>query len=204
MKKGLNPLQDVSLVKKILVELLYSCGTQSGGSIHEMVHRSLSCSGASLFALASGKVQPPFIASINVVNRCNLHCAGCYWTRTERTEDREELSIEEGVELIHTLWKSGARHFFFVGGEPMTEREKVEQWVRTVARRGGISIIVTNGTYGLPAPKEWPRTRYFISCDGDKYAIATHPAGRFTITTAFVLGLFHLRGRSFQQVKQPG
>src|SRR6266702_5897073 len=82
----------------------------------------------------------PLIASINVVNRCNLHCAGCYWTRTERAEDREELSIEEGVELILTLWQRGARHFFFVGGEPMTEREKVEQWVRTVARRGGISI----------------------------------------------------------------
>jgi MoaA/NifB/PqqE/SkfB family radical SAM enzyme len=114
------------------------------------------------------KRNRPFIASINVVNRCNLHCAGCYWTRTEREEDRDELSIEQGVELIHTLWKRGARHFFFVGGEPMTEREKVERWVRTVARRGGISIIVTNGTYGLPAPKEWPRTRYFISCDGDK------------------------------------
>ena len=63
------------------------------------------------------KRNRPFIASINVVNRCNLHCAGCYWTRTEREEDREELSIEEGVELIHTLWKRGARHFFFVGGE---------------------------------------------------------------------------------------
>ncbi len=51
------------------------------------------------------KRNRPFIASINVVNRCNLHCAGCYWTRTERAEDREELSIEEGVELILTLWR---------------------------------------------------------------------------------------------------
>jgi len=114
------------------------------------------------------KRNRPFIASINVVNRCNLHCAGCYWTRTEREHEREELAIEEGVELIHTLWKRGMRHFFFVGGEPMTEREKVERWVREVAALRGTSIVVTNGTYGLPAPNEWPRTHYYVSCDGDR------------------------------------
>ena len=114
------------------------------------------------------KRKRPLIASINVVNRCNLHCAGCYWTKTEREEDREELSLEDGAELIHRLWKRGTRHFFFIGGEPMTEREKVERWVREVARFGGVSIIVTNGTYGLPAPNEWPRTRYYVSCDGDR------------------------------------
>jgi MoaA/NifB/PqqE/SkfB family radical SAM enzyme len=114
------------------------------------------------------KRKRPFIASINVVNRCNLHCAGCYWTRTEREEDRMELSTEDGVELIHGLWKRGIRHFFFVGGEPMTERGKVERWVREVAKFGGISIVVTNGTYGLPAPNEWPGTHYYVSCDGDR------------------------------------
>src|SRR5205823_14221965 len=70
----------------------------------------------------------PLIASINVVNRCNLHCAGCYWTKTEREEDREELSLEDGAELIHRLWKRGTRHFFFIGGEPLTARENVERW----------------------------------------------------------------------------
>ncbi len=114
------------------------------------------------------KRKRPLIASINVVNRCNLHCAGCYWTKSEREEDRVELSIEDGVELIHQLWKGGSRHFFFIGGEPLTEREKVERWVREVSRIGGISMIVTNGTYGLPAQNEWPRTRYYVSCDGDR------------------------------------
>src|SRR3989440_12136421 len=89
------------------------------------------------------KRNRPFIASINVVNRCNLHCAGCYWTRTERAEDREELSIGEGVELIRSLWKSGVRVFLFIGGEPMTEREKLERWVREVAKYGGISTVIT-------------------------------------------------------------
>src|ERR1700687_3398014 len=55
----------------------------------------------------------PLIASINVVNRCNLHCAGCYWTRTERAEDRRELSVEESVQLIHDLWKKGIRGYLF-------------------------------------------------------------------------------------------
>jgi MoaA/NifB/PqqE/SkfB family radical SAM enzyme len=112
--------------------------------------------------------QRPLIASINVVNRCNLHCAGCYWTRTEREEDRQELSIEDGMPLLQDLWKRGVRQFLFIGGEPMTEREKVEQWVREVARLGGISTVITNGTYGLPLPNEWPRTHYFVSCDGDR------------------------------------
>ena len=110
----------------------------------------------------------PLIASINVVNRCNLHCAGCYWIRTERAEDRGELSMEGGVQLIRALWKRGVRVFLFIGGEPMTEREKLEQWVREVAKNGGISTVITNGTYGLPAPYEWPRTHYFVSCDGDR------------------------------------
>ncbi len=110
----------------------------------------------------------PLVASINVVNRCNLHCAGCYWTRTERAEDRKELSIEEGVQLIRALWKRGVREYLFIGGEPMTERGKLEQWVREVAKYGGISTVITNGTYGLPAPYEWPRTHYFVSCDGDR------------------------------------
>ena len=50
----------------------------------------------------------------------------------------------------------------------MTERAKLERWVREVAACGGISTVVTNGTYGLPALEEWPRTQYFVSCDGDR------------------------------------
>ena len=59
--------------------------------------------------------QRPLIASINVVNRCNLHCAGCYWSRTERNEDREELSLEESTQLINELWKRGVRQFLLLG-----------------------------------------------------------------------------------------
>lgn len=48
------------------------------------------------------KRKRPFIGSINVVNRCNLHCAGCYWTRTEREQDRVEfLSRREWSSYIH-------------------------------------------------------------------------------------------------------
>ena len=112
--------------------------------------------------------QRPLIASINIVNRCNLHCAGCYWSRTERNEGRKELAIEESVQLINDLWKRGARQFLLLGGEPMMEREKVEQLVQVIAKLGGISTIITNGTYDLPAPGQWPRVHFFISCDGDR------------------------------------
>jgi MoaA/NifB/PqqE/SkfB family radical SAM enzyme len=110
----------------------------------------------------------PLIASINVVNRCNLHCAGCYWSRTERNEDREELSLTKSVELINDLWQRGARQFLLLGGEPLMERQKVEQLVQVIAQLGGITTVITNGTYDLPAPGEWPRTHFFISCDGDR------------------------------------
>src|SRR5437763_360218 len=53
------------------------------------------------------KRKRPLIASINVVNRCNLHCAGCYWTKTEREEDREELSIEDGADSYTDSGKEG-------------------------------------------------------------------------------------------------
>lgn len=112
--------------------------------------------------------QRPLISSINVVNRCNLHCAGCYWSRTERNEDREELSIEESKQLINDLWKRGVRLFLFLGGEPMMEPKKVFELVNEVAKLGGVSTIITNGTYDLPTPNEWPRSHFFISCDGDR------------------------------------
>ncbi len=136
-------------------------------SLRSIIHY-LPTSTFRLFLWQAEKRNRPLIASINVVNRCNLHCAGCYWTRTERDEDREELSIEEGARLIRQLRNSGARQFMFVGGEPMTERAKLERWVRVVAACGGISTVVTNGTYGLPAAGEWPRAQYFVSCDGDR------------------------------------
>jgi MoaA/NifB/PqqE/SkfB family radical SAM enzyme len=61
----------------------------------------------------------------------------------------------------------------FLGGEPLSQPEKVEQWVQIVAKLGGISTIVTNGTFGLPELGQWPRTHthFFVSCDGDKPAM---------------------------------
>ncbi len=114
------------------------------------------------------KKQRSLIASINVINDCNLHCAGCYWTKIERKQKRNELSPRQGDQLIYDLWRQGVRQFLFIGGEPMMEREKLEQWVRTVASLNGIATVITNGTFGLPAPQEWPRVHYIISCDGDK------------------------------------
>lgn len=112
--------------------------------------------------------QRPLIASIDVTNWCNLHCPGCYWTETLRHQELKELPVDQGTELLRILWREGVRQFMFLGGEPMSQREKVAQWVKVIASLGGISTVVTNGTYGLPAPGEWPRAHYFISCDGDK------------------------------------
>lgn len=110
----------------------------------------------------------PLIASINVINQCNLHCAGCYWSKVERKQHRDEMTVAQGDELIQDLWNKGVRQFLFLGGEPMERRDEVAHWVATVAHLGGISGVITNATYGLPARDEWPRTHYMISCDGDR------------------------------------
>ena len=114
------------------------------------------------------KRQRPFIASINVVNRCNLNCAGCYWRKDEAKEERDELSVEESKQLILRLWEQGVRQFLLLGGEPMSEPEKVETLARYIAALHGTSTVITNGTYGLPEMGAWPRTHFMISCDGDR------------------------------------
>lgn len=125
----------------------------------------------------------PAIASINVVNECNLHCAGCYWQQTEAKQQRDELSLDESTALIDGLWKKGVRDFLFLGGEPLMRldpaqkgdrldpRDRTEHMVREVAKRGGISTVITNATYGIPAQDEWPRTHYFVSFDGDEHGM---------------------------------
>ncbi|GAC1389248.1 MAG: hypothetical protein NVS4B11_18820 [Ktedonobacteraceae bacterium] len=112
--------------------------------------------------------QRPIIASINVVNRCNLNCAGCYWRKDEAKEERDELSVDESRQLILRLWDQGVRQFLLLGGEPMSKPEKVEILARYIAELHGTSTVITNGTYGLPEPGAWPRTHFMISCDGDR------------------------------------
>lgn len=110
----------------------------------------------------------PLIASINVINQCNLHCAGCYWSKVERKQQRDEMTVVQGDQLVKELWTRGVRQFLFLGGEPMERREELAQWVKTVATLGGISGVITNATYGIPPKGEWPKTHYMISCDGDR------------------------------------
>jgi MoaA/NifB/PqqE/SkfB family radical SAM enzyme len=119
-------------------------------------------------AVLAERHNRPFIASINVINFCNLKCAGCYWSKVERRQQRDEMTISQGDQLLSELWTKGVRQFLFLGGEPMMRREELSHWVQTVADLGGISTIITNATYGLPAPGEWRQTHYMVSCDGDQ------------------------------------
>ena len=119
-------------------------------------------------AVLAERHNRPFIASINVINFCNLKCAGCYWSKIERRQQRDEMTISQGDQLLSDLWTKGVRQFLFLGGEPMMRREELSHWVQTVADLGGISTIITNATYGLPAQGEWRQTHYMVSCDGDQ------------------------------------
>lgn len=111
------------------------------------------------------------IASINVTNWCNLHCAGCYWQKTSAKENHPDMSREYGLKMIRKLREDGVYQILYIGGEPMARRDVLDSWVREFAMLGGINTVITNGTYGLPKVGEWPSTHYFVSCDGDKFSM---------------------------------
>ena len=94
--------------------------------------------------------QRPLIASINVVNRCNLHCAGCYWSRTERNEDREELCQDVFLKVYEKI-----SEFNF--------QSKLSTWIATIAYRMGVNHLRKKKIELSDIPEEESFTAHFVS-----------------------------------------
>jgi MoaA/NifB/PqqE/SkfB family radical SAM enzyme len=57
-------------------------------------------------------------AWLEVTNRCNLRCGHCYTESSPTSGEKDLLTHEQYVDLIHELYTLGCRKIQFIGGEP--------------------------------------------------------------------------------------
>ncbi|MDR4509781.1 MAG: radical SAM protein [Candidatus Brocadiaceae bacterium] len=113
------------------------------------------------------------IGTIDITNRCNLHCKRCCF-HTRDSVEKPELSDEEWIEKLEHL-KETPFPFYqcsWTGGEPLLRRELLEHAIKYFQS----NLIATNGTIELP---DWPDVNFYVSVDGKK---DTHDALRGTGT----------------------
>jgi 12,18-didecarboxysiroheme deacetylase len=80
----------------------------------------------------------------NITRRCNLKCVHCYaHARDKAFED--ELTTEQGLELIDDLARFGVPVILFSGGEPLV-RKDLPELADYAVKKGMRAVISTNGT----------------------------------------------------------
>lgn len=80
----------------------------------------------------------------NMGRRCNLKCIHCY-ARSQDIEYKNELTTQQGKDLIDDLAQFGSPVILFSGGEPLMRKDLPE--LALYARsRGMRAVISTNGT----------------------------------------------------------
>ncbi|MDO9098554.1 MAG: 12,18-didecarboxysiroheme deacetylase [Candidatus Methanoperedens sp.] len=80
----------------------------------------------------------------NMGRRCNLKCVHCY-AQSKDIEYKNELTTQQGKDLIDDLAQFGAPVILFSGGEPIMRKDLPE--LALYARQKGMrSVISTNGT----------------------------------------------------------
>ncbi len=80
----------------------------------------------------------------NMGRRCNLNCVHCY-AQSKDIEYEDELTTEQGKDLIDDLAEFGAPVILFSGGEP-TMRKDMPELARYAKSKGMRAVISTNGT----------------------------------------------------------
>jgi radical SAM protein with 4Fe4S-binding SPASM domain len=94
-------------------------------------------------AAAPAKTHTPVIVW-NCTQRCNLKCADCYVSATERAGPKE-LTTRQAKAMIDDLAGMGAPMLVFSGGEPLLRADVVELVAH--ARGAGLqAVLSTNGT----------------------------------------------------------
>ncbi len=81
----------------------------------------------------------------NMTKRCNLKCVHCYAFAENESYMGNELSTQEGMDMIDDLASFGAPVILFSGGEPLL-REDLPVLIGHAAKRGMRAVISTNGT----------------------------------------------------------
>ena len=80
----------------------------------------------------------------NMGRRCNLKCVHCY-AQSKDIEYTNELTTQQGKELIDDLAEFGAPVILFSGGEP-TMRKDLPELALYARSKGMRAVISTNGT----------------------------------------------------------
>ena len=80
----------------------------------------------------------------NMTRRCNLKCIHCY-SNSRNVQYKNELTTEEGKELISDFAAFVSPVILFSGGEPLM-REDLPELVQFAADRGMRAVISTNAT----------------------------------------------------------
>ncbi|MCD4800277.1 MAG: 12,18-didecarboxysiroheme deacetylase [Methanococcoides sp.] len=80
----------------------------------------------------------------NVTRRCNLKCVHCY-AHAKDMEFENELTTDEGKELIDDLAEFGSPVMLFSGGEPLM-RKDLPELAEYAISKGMRAVISTNGT----------------------------------------------------------
>jgi 12,18-didecarboxysiroheme deacetylase len=84
----------------------------------------------------------------NITRRCNLKCVHCY-AHAKNTSFDNELSTEQGKQLIDDLADFGSPVMLFSGGEPLV-RKDLPQLAAYAVEKGMRAVISTNGTLITP------------------------------------------------------
>ncbi|UGV39841.1 12,18-didecarboxysiroheme deacetylase [Methanococcoides orientis] len=80
----------------------------------------------------------------NVTRRCNLRCVHCY-AQSKDIDYKDELTTEQGRELIDDLAEFGSPVILFSGGEPLM-RKDLPELAEYAISKGMRAVISTNGT----------------------------------------------------------
>ncbi|MGO8881102.1 MAG: 12,18-didecarboxysiroheme deacetylase [Desulfomonilaceae bacterium] len=80
----------------------------------------------------------------NITQRCNLKCVHCY-SRSEDKKYSNELSTDEGIQLLDDLAGFGSPVVLFSGGEPLI-RPDILELIQHATVSGMRAVLSTNGT----------------------------------------------------------
>ncbi len=84
------------------------------------------------------------MVSWNITRKCNLYCDHCYRDAgPEAGNEEDELSTEEGYELLESLKRAGFRLLILSGGEPLL-RSDLPELVAKAAELGLYPVLGTN------------------------------------------------------------
>ncbi|MFH1283034.1 MAG: radical SAM protein [bacterium] len=93
----------------------------------------------------------PLDVTWEITKKCNLKCKPCYIVRN----NKEELSIDEGIKLIKDLSKAKTLYLTLTGGEPFTRKDALRIWASAAQNYKMAVTIFTNGTLIEREDLEW-------------------------------------------------